>query len=69
MANKKRGGKTAERRLTENYAAKELGPQQQVEPSKRSHGVSRKYNSALRRRERRTGRPLDLRRHGRPLRL
>ena len=46
MGNRRRGGKTAEQRLTENYAAQELGPQQQLEPSKRSHGVSRKYNSA-----------------------
>lgn len=46
LANKRRDGKTAEQRLTENYAAKELGAQQAVEPAPRSHGVSRKYNSA-----------------------
>ena len=46
LGNKRRDGRTAEQRLTGNYAAKELGPQKAVEPSKRSHGVSRKYNSA-----------------------
>ena len=46
LGNRKRGGRTAEQRLTENYAASELGPQQQLAPNKRSHGVSRKYNSA-----------------------
>lgn len=46
LGNKRRDGRSAEQRLTENYAATELGPQQQLEPRKRSHGLSRKYNSA-----------------------